>query len=145
MTQPRECPECGSDIFKATDYDKLLSENLEIGSRFKRLNADHALEKAQWWLSQIKLEESMKYMQQKTKKQTAALRKLEERIRVLGRRPYDRPKNAADLEPGDLILGRTVVVTKVEYALDKIVITGQVAPEEKLPPPYPDSYPGFGV
>lgn len=133
MTQQHNCPECGCDKFRCTDYDKVTSQLSEVGQRFKRLRADHALEKAQWELKEIRLEESMKYMQQKTKKQTSALRKLEERILKLGRRPYEPPKTAADIEPYDLILGGTVVVTKVEYSYDQIIITGQFPPKETAP------------
>lgn len=132
MTQ-RDCPECGCDKFRCTDYEKVTKTLSEVGWRFKRLYADHALEKAEWELSKIRLEESMKYMQQKTKKQTAALRRLEERILKLGRRPYEKPKNAADLEPGDLLFGGTFVITLIEYNSDKIIITSRLVPTETAP------------
>lgn len=132
MTQ-RDCPECGCDKFRCTDYEKVTKTLSEVGWRFKRLYADHALEKAEWELSKIRLEESMKYMQQKTKKQTAALRRLEERILKLGRRPYEKPKNAADLEPGDLLFGGTFVITLIEYNSDKIIITSRLVPTENAP------------
>lgn len=133
MNVDKNCKECGCDKFRCTDYDKVTKTLSEVGWRFKRIHADHALEKAEWQLREIQLEESMKYMQQKTKKQTAALRKLEQRILKLGRRPYEEPRSAADIEPGDLLFRDTVVITRVEYSADRIVITGQFAPQETAP------------
>lgn len=127
------CPECGSDPFKSKDYDYVTRRHNELVTRFKRIMAEHGLDQAEWQIKEIKLEESMKYMQQKTKKQTVALRKLEQRVLKLGRQPYEQPRSAADVEPGDLLFGGTVVVTRVEYSRDKIVVTGQFAPQETAP------------
>lgn len=136
--QDRICEVCGSDTFKTKDYDKVVSERIEISSRFKKLNAQHALEKAEWQLREITLEQSMRYMQRKTKSQTSALRKLEERVKRLGDQPYSKLKTVANLEPGDLLLDGTVVITRIEYDHNQIIITGQIAPTEKKENGYTD-------
>lgn len=128
-----DCPQCGADPFKTWDYDKITKEFKEVSERFKKVMAQHGLDRAEWILKELKLEESMKYMQQKTKKQTTALRKLEQRVLRLGRQPYEQPRSAADVAPGDLLFGGTVVVTRVEYSADRIVVTGQFAPQETAP------------
>lgn len=89
MTRANEiCESCGADPFKTIDYDMIIKEKYEIGQKFKRLHADHGLEKAQWILREIELTESMKYLQQKTLKQAAAIRNLEAKLKRLGQQPY---------------------------------------------------------
>lgn len=88
MTRICEC--CGSDPFKTKDYDKVVAERTEVGYRFKRLHADHALEKAQWILREITLEEGTKYLQQKVIRQSKAIQRLEAKIKRLGKQPYEK-------------------------------------------------------
>lgn len=82
------CPECGADPFKTVDYDKIVKENKEISDRFKRVMAQHGMERAEWTLQEIRLTKSMAYMQRKVLKQANALRKLEEKLKRQGRQPY---------------------------------------------------------
>lgn len=83
------CPECGIDTYRAKEFDRLMSEKCELGSRFKQLRANHALEIARWEIRDIENTESMKWLQRKTRNQAAAIRKLEEKLKKLGKQPYE--------------------------------------------------------
>lgn len=83
-----QCPECGADPFKTLDYDKKSSEMVEIGYRFKQMRASHGMQRAEWELREISLEQSMKWLQQKTRKQAAAIKRLEDKLKKLGQQPY---------------------------------------------------------
>lgn len=82
------CPECGCDTYKALDYDKLQRENASMVKRLTEQAALFGVKKAEAWLRQIRLEDSMKYLQRKTKKQAEVITRLEEKIKRLGRQPY---------------------------------------------------------
>jgi hypothetical protein len=130
MSQQRNCSACGCDRFRCTDYDKVTKTLSEVGLRFKWLHADHGREKAEWELNKIRLEESMKWLQQKTKKQAQAITRLEAKLKKLGEQPY-KEEGVAALEPGMVIFDGTTVVTRVEYKVPgTVVITGQVAPKD---------------
>lgn len=83
------CPECGTHGTEKWYYDKILSENLEIGERFKSLNARHGREKAEWEIDRIRLTESMKWMQRKVNKQSRVITRLEEKLKKLNQKPYE--------------------------------------------------------
>lgn len=82
------CPECGCDTYKALDYDKILRENASLCKRLTEQAALFGVKKAEAWLRQIKLEDSMKGLQRKVKKQSEALNRLEKKLIELGRKPY---------------------------------------------------------
>lgn len=82
------CPECGADPFKTADHDKMMRDITQIKDRYKRTMAAHGLEQAEWILREIDLVESSKYLQRKVKKQSEAIRRLEEKIKRLGVQPY---------------------------------------------------------
>ena len=86
--RPRVCPECGSDTFKAQDYDKAVSERYEVYDRFKRRFAQHAMEQAQWEIDKIRLEDATKSLQRKVNAQRKALNRLENKMLKLGKQPY---------------------------------------------------------
>lgn len=89
MTQASDlCAECGSDIFKTIDYDKVVKEKNSISYWYKKICAEHALEKAEWRLEKIRLEEGAKYSQQKLRRQAKAIQKLEAKLKRLGQQPY---------------------------------------------------------
>lgn len=90
------CPECGSDPFKTQDYDKITKEIAEISSRYKRAHASWAGVSAEWEIKNLRLEEGMKWLQRKVKKQAQAIQKLEDKLKRHGERPY-----AAMEEPGE--------------------------------------------
>lgn len=82
------CPDCGSDPFKQYDYDKMVKENGRLVRRLSEQAALHGVEKAQAWLGSVRHEEETKYLQSKVRKQAAMLKKLEDKIKKLGERPY---------------------------------------------------------
>lgn len=88
MTQQRNCPECGADPFKQYDYDKITKEINALSSRYKMLSANFGQARAEWEIKEIKLEESMKWLQRKVKKQAQAIQRLEAKLRRHGERPY---------------------------------------------------------
>lgn len=83
------CPDCGSDPFKQYDYDKMMKENGRLIRRIREQAAEHGVEKAQAWLTAVRHEEETKYLQSKVRKQSVMLKKLEDKIKKLGERPYE--------------------------------------------------------
>lgn len=88
MTPFKICSECGCDTYKAMDYDKLQRENASISKRLTEQAALFGVKKAEAWLRQIKLEDAMKYLQRKTKRQSEAITKLEDKLKKFGQQPY---------------------------------------------------------
>ena len=88
MTVFKICSECGCDTYKAMDYDKLLRENASISKRLTEQAAVFGVQKAEAWLRQIKLEDNMKYLQRKTKKQAVVITTLENKLKRLKQQPY---------------------------------------------------------
>lgn len=88
MTHQYNCPDCGADPFKTADYDKITKEISELSSRYKMLSANFGKARAEWEIKEIRLEESMKWLQRKAKKQAQAIQKLEAKLRRHGERPY---------------------------------------------------------
>lgn len=82
------CPECGADGFKTHDYDRLQRENTSLSRRHTEQAALFGVKKAEAWLREIRLEDSMKYLQRKTKKQAEVIKRLEDRLKRLGQQPY---------------------------------------------------------
>lgn len=88
------CSECGADSFKTLDYDKKVSEELELRNRFKKALAQHGLARAEWTIREIELVEGTKYLQRKTRKQSEAINRLEEKLRKLGSQPYKEDRSS---------------------------------------------------
>lgn len=100
MTPPfKICFECGCDTYKAMDYDKLQRENASISKRLTEQAAIFGVKKAEAWLRQIKLEDAMKYLQRKTKKQAEVITTLENKLKRLKQQPYEK-----DREPDEVIV-----------------------------------------
>lgn len=130
MTQ-RNCEMCNCDRFQCKDYPKLTVELASVCGRLKSTMAYHGKERAEWEIDKIHLEEGMKFLQRKTRKQAQAITKLENKLKNYGQQPY-KDEGVAALEPGMVILDGTTVVTRVEYRVPgTVVITGQVAPEPR--------------
>lgn len=83
-----ECPECGIWTDRVREFDRMLTEKNQLGQRFKQVYAEHAQQIAEWEIRDIQLTESMKWLQRKTRKQAAVIRRLEEKLRNLGEQPY---------------------------------------------------------
>lgn len=88
MTQQHNCPECGADPFKTIDYDKITKEISALSSRYKMLSANFGKARAEWEINEIRLEESMKWLQRKAKKQAQAIQRMETKLKRHGERPY---------------------------------------------------------
>lgn len=109
------CPECNCDRFKCTDYDKLLKEISEISLRFKKASADQGRERAEWEIDRIRLEESAKHLQSKTRRQSKAITRLEAKLKSLGQQPYkeDEPDFVIRNTAGQKIVCKDMSPTKV--------------------------------
>lgn len=83
------CPECGAEPFKTQNYDKVVKERDESNRWYKKISADHGLEKAEWRIKEIELTETIKHTQRKTVKQAKVIQKLEDKLRRLKQRPYE--------------------------------------------------------
>lgn len=103
---PKHCPECGADPFKQYDYDKMQAENMEVRSRFKSMSANHGLLQAQWTLKELGLVESMKSLQRKVGKQATVIKRLEEKLRKLGKQPYKEEEDVFEVKS---MAGETIV------------------------------------
>ncbi len=88
MTRPDKCPECGVDPFFTQDYPKLTKEMDQLEYHYKRVRAYHGEASAKWDIEKIKLEEGMRWLQRKTKKQAQAIQRLEAKLKKLGEQPY---------------------------------------------------------
>lgn len=106
MTHQRNCPECGADSYKIVDYDKITKEITALSSRYKMLSANFGKARAEWEINEIRLEESMKWLQRKAKKQALAIQKLEAKLKRHGEQPYvEEPSEFTVLKvPGKLIV-----------------------------------------
>lgn len=82
------CPECGADWFKTHDYDRLQRENTSLSRQHTTQAALFGVKKAEAWLREIRLEDAMKYLQRKTKKQAEVIKRLENKLKRLGQQPY---------------------------------------------------------
>ena len=85
MSEPRICPECGSDVWKARDYDSLLRAR----DRHHATNRQQAIEILALKLRVAELEERERDRGRKVQKQSRIIRRLEERLRAVGSRPYE--------------------------------------------------------
>lgn len=83
------CPNCGSDPWKTQDYDKIVKEMEELSYRYKRARGSWAELSAKDEITILKLEESMRWLQRKVKKQAQSLGRLEEKLRSYKQQPYE--------------------------------------------------------
>lgn len=86
--QYKLCPECGSDPFKSQDWDKMHKEMEELVFRYKRARSSWAELSAADEIQILKLEEGMRWLQRKVKKQAQAIQKLENKLKQRGEQPY---------------------------------------------------------
>lgn len=66
----------------------MVKERDQISSYYKRMSADHGLARAEWVLQELKLTESMKYLQRKVLKQAKVITAFEEKLKRQGYQPY---------------------------------------------------------
>lgn len=88
----KPCPECNCVKPFHDNIERAMNAKFELGLRFRRLMAQHADELAHKELALIEAQEGMRWMQAKVRKQAAAITRLEEKIRNLGKQPYAIPE-----------------------------------------------------
>lgn len=86
--RPRTCPECGSDTIWAREFDRIQDEKSTLYDRFKKVMAQHGVDRAQWELEKVHHEVKTRWLQQKVDSQRKALNRLENKLIELGRKPY---------------------------------------------------------
>ena len=85
MSEPRICPECGSDIYRASHYEDLM----EARDRHWRENQKQAVEILRQKLTIAELEDERRTRGRKVEMQRRRIKRLEEKIRTLGGKPHD--------------------------------------------------------
>lgn len=107
MSEERICPECGSDIYRASHYEELM----EARDRHWRKNQTQAIEILRLQLRVAELEDERRTRGRKVEKQRRRIIRLQEKVRTLGGRPHDdkppgegdptSPAGKHELLPGD--------------------------------------------
>lgn len=94
------CPECGSNIYFAEHFPRVRDENFRLKAEIERQAAEHAVEKARWKVEEISREEERTFRglrpnanRSKVERQTAVIRRLEQRLRDAGLMPYAEEKS----------------------------------------------------
>lgn len=83
------CSRCGCDRPFHDRISKAMKVNWEVHQMYKREAAKHAIEIAERDLRIMDSQEEKKWLQQKVVKQAAQLRRFEEKIKKLGKEPYE--------------------------------------------------------
>jgi hypothetical protein len=111
MSEPRICPECGSDIYQASHYEDLA----QARDRHWRKNQQQAIEILRLKLEVAQLKDERRLRGQKVERQRRVIKRLEERLRSAGLRPHEdkplgegpptSPSPAHDAVPGTSGMG----------------------------------------
>lgn len=88
MSAPRICPECGSDIYRASHYDDLAAAR----RRFQQKTEQQAMEILRLQLRVAELEDERRTRAGKVERQRRTIRRLEDRLRGLGLFPHEERK-----------------------------------------------------
>lgn len=92
------CPECGADEYVTKAGHELLRQ---ANDRFRRSNTAQAIEIARLKLDVMELQDRDNNRDRKVRNQARVIVRLENRLRALGKRPYEQDGNLA-LLPNDL-------------------------------------------
>lgn len=85
MSEERVCPECGSDIYRASHYQDVS----EARDRHWKKNQEQAIEILRLQLRVAELEHERKTRGRKVEKQRQTIRRLEQKLRDAGVWPHD--------------------------------------------------------
>lgn len=85
MSEPRICPECGSDIYRASHYEDLMLAR----DRFHRETQKQALQILALRLEVGTLKDERRYRGRKVEMQRRTIRRLQEKVKKLGGAPHD--------------------------------------------------------
>jgi hypothetical protein len=89
VSEPRQCPECGCDRWRARDADR-TSERLRQKARdAEELARANGLLRYQLAEAQAGVKEVQSRLQRKIIRQARVIRRMEERLRHAGRKPYE--------------------------------------------------------
>lgn len=85
----RVCPECGSDVWQARNHHRTVEENFRLRQWIESDAAKHAVQVARLKLQVMEATESQRGLQRKKDRQSRVIRRLEDRLRERGQRPYE--------------------------------------------------------
>lgn len=85
MSEPRICPECGSDIYQASHYEDVV----QARDRHWRKNQEQAIQILQLQLEVEKLKDERRLRGQKVERQRKVIKRLEDRLRSHGLFPHE--------------------------------------------------------
>lgn len=97
---PRICPECGGDRYLARRADRDLERSYEMQRAARRMAAEAGVAKFQMDILKMDHEQRTAGMQRKITKQARVIRRLEERVKELGGKPYDGAISRDQTAPG---------------------------------------------
>lgn len=89
MADMRPCPECGGDLWKSRDYARVLRDLGYQRREAEKLAAENGILRSQARMREVALKDSNSAHQQKIARQAKAIRRLEEKLRKRGERPYE--------------------------------------------------------
>jgi hypothetical protein len=78
MSQIRDCPECGANLYFANNFGRVRDENQRLRRELEREAAAHAITKAKHVIAEIERQEHSRWLQDKVNRQRIALRALQE-------------------------------------------------------------------
>lgn len=87
------CTKCGSDSYEVREFPRLLARYDRLEREHIRTQMEHARDDAKFRLALWRQEESMRYLQQKTRRQAAVIRRMEKRLLALNKEPYGGAEN----------------------------------------------------
>lgn len=88
VSDPRHCPECGSDTYQAQGFERQLRRASRLQGELERQAMHHAAEVARLKILLMDAKEEKSWLQSKTHKQRLQLNRLEKKLRARGQQPY---------------------------------------------------------
>jgi hypothetical protein len=89
VTHEQRCPNCGSDPFFTEDYSRLLTDLTTVHNVNRKLGADNGMLRAQAEVDRLIGQDYVSSLQRKIQRQKRVINRLEDRLRTLGKPPYE--------------------------------------------------------
>lgn len=86
---PRVCEHCGSDTYKAENFDRVRDSLTKYRERCENLARRNGLLQVRLEISGADAVEERAGLQRKVNRQARVIRRLEDRLRKLGRKPHE--------------------------------------------------------
>lgn len=99
MTQERVCPECGGDRWKAREAERNFERAYRQRREAERIAEENGLLRYKLALAEREAAETAGLFQRKITRQARVIRRLEERLKAAGHKPYEGAK-LGDTAPG---------------------------------------------